>query len=628
MLTTRFGVETVRRSLTPRSEWKPFPRATDRDAWQALLASPLNRERRGFLVGHAEALLGEPWPVLPATTYMEFVRNGNRSRYETPYFKRRRRLGILVLAECWEAQGRFLDEIANGLWAISEEVSWSVPAHARNAPDPLPSADAEMVDLFAAETAMIVARTLYLVGEGLAGISPSLVRRMEKETIRRVIVPVETRDDFGWFSGFNNWTPWICSNVEGAAMHLLDDPDRLAALTFKMMETVDRFIGHYGPDGGCDEGPGYWGVAAGSMLRFLEHLYSRSNGALSIYDEPLVGNMGRFIVDTHLAGPWFTNFADAPARVGLRRDVVYRYGERIGSRLMQDAALLASRGYSAENEVYPVLSTQVNGDLISPILGELFWMPADAVPENVPNDTLNWFPDLQVLVARESPVLGEGLVLAAKGGHNGESHNHNDLGQFILVLDGQPAVVDIGVESYTRKTFSDQRYTIWCIRSSGHNVPLVNGHEQVAGRDRRATAVAMTEEAGVTYLDMNLEGAYPEEAGIASLRRAFAFFRDGGARVTVSDDVLVREGPVEVSVPLFTPWEVEEVAPGILALCAKPRRLLISFDPAVLTATVEDVPIEDERLRSSWGDLLRRITLTAAADGPDVAYRLEFAAEA
>ena len=97
---------------------------------------------------------------------MEFVRNGNRSRYETPYFKRRRRLGILVLAECWEGQGRFLDEIANGLWAISEEVSWSVPAHARNAPDPLPSADAEMVDLFAAQTAMIVARALYLVGEG------------------------------------------------------------------------------------------------------------------------------------------------------------------------------------------------------------------------------------------------------------------------------------------------------------------------------------------------------------------------------------------------------------------------------------------------------------------------------
>lgn len=628
MLTTRYDLDTVRRSLLPLEEWRPFPQAADRDAWQALLASPLNRERRGFLVGQAEAFLGQPWPSLPATTYMEFVRNGNRSRYEQPYFARRRRLGMLVLAECFEAQGRFLDEIANGLWAISEEASWSVPAHARNAPDPLPNADAEMVDLFAAETAMVVAHALYLVGEGLGEISPALVRRLKKETIRRVIEPVETRDDFTWFSGFNNWTPWICSNVEGAAMRLIDDLDRLAALTHKLMATVDRFIGHYGPDGGCDEGPGYWGVAAGAMLRFLEHLYSRTNGALSVYDEPLIGNMGRFIVDTHLAGPWFTNFADAPARIDLRRDVVYRYGERIGSRLMQDAALLSARGYDAANEVYPVLHTRANGDIISPILGELFWMPADAEPQNVPNETLNWFPDLQVLVARESPTLGEGLVLAAKGGHNGESHNHNDLGQFILVLDGQPAIVDIGVETYTRKTFSDERYTIWCIRSSGHNVPLVNGHEQVAGADRRATHVTFSEEDGVTRLGMNLEGAYPEDAGIASIRREFAFCRNGAARVTVSDEVAVREGSTRVTIPLYTPWEVEEVAPGTLALGAAPRRLLVSFDPALLDVTVEDAPIEDARLQSSWGDLLRRITLVAESDDPRVAYRLEFAAEA
>jgi hypothetical protein len=627
MLTTRYDLAAVRRNLMPRDQWRPFPKASEREAWEALLASPLNRERRGLLVGQAEAVLGEPWPALPATTYMEFVRNGNRSRYEGPYFRRRRRLGSLVLAECLEFQGRFLDEIANGLWAISEEVSWSVPAHARNAPDPLPSADAEMVDLFAAETAMVVAETLYLVGDALREISPALVKRLERECIRRVIVPVETRNDFWWFSGGNNWTPWICSNVEGAAMYLLDDPDRLATLTYKMMETVDRFIGNYGPDGGCDEGPGYWGVAAGAMLLFLEELYSRSDGAISIYDDPLIVNMGRFIVDTHLSGPWYTNFADAPARLDLRRDVVYRYGERIGAELMKDAVLLAARDYDPGREVYPVLNQKANGGTLNHMLREMFWIPADAEPKNVPNDVLNWFPDLQVMVARESPVLGQGLVLAAKGGHNGESHNHNDLGNFIVMLDGQPAIIDIGVETYSRKTFSEERYTIWCIRASAHNVPLINGTEQIAGRDRRATAVTFSDDDGVTRLGMNLEGAYPEEAGIAAVRREFTFSRRCGASVTVEDEVTVGCSPLAVQVPLYTPWAVEERQPGLLAIGTTPRSLLLRFDPAVLRAAVEDVSIEDERLRSSWGTLLRRITLSFTADAAHGAYRLEFAAE-
>jgi len=626
MLTERYDLAAVRSSLAPREAWRPFPVASERSAWGGLLSSPLNRERRGLVVGYSQACLGQPWPALPATLYMEYVRNGNRSRYEAPYFERRRRLGYLVFAECMEYQGRFLDEIANGLWAISEEASWSLPAHARNAPDPLPNADVEMVDLFAAETAMVVAEALYLLGDELRALSPALVRRVERECDRRVIRQVETRDDFWWYSGFNNWTPWICSNVEGAALYLVDDADRLARITHKLMATVDRFIRRYGPDGGCDEGPSYWGVAAGAMLLFLEELYSRSGGALTVYDAPLIGNMGRFIVDTHLAGPWYTNFADAPARLTLRREVVYRYGERIGSEQMKDLALLASRGYDPAGEVYPVLNQHTNGGLLTSMLREVFWVSAEARPAGLPSDLLNWYPDLQVLVVRESTVPGQGLVLAAKGGHNGESHNHNDLGQFIVMLDGQPAIIDIGVETYSRKTFSDERYQIWCIRSSGHNVPLVNGVEQVGGPEHRASQVVLADASGTVRLGMNLEGAYPAGSGIDYVRREFTFSRPSPA-ITVADTVRVAEGPLAVQVPLFTPCEVAEREPGLLAIGTRPRALLIRFDPRVLTASIEELPLEDPQLQASWGPLLRRITLALHTQEASAAYRIEFGAE-
>ena len=38
------------------------------------------------------------WPHLPATVYLEFARDGNRSRYEASYFTRRNLLAALALA--------------------------------------------------------------------------------------------------------------------------------------------------------------------------------------------------------------------------------------------------------------------------------------------------------------------------------------------------------------------------------------------------------------------------------------------------------------------------------------------------------------------------------------------------
>ncbi len=608
MLTERYSPSFLAQALLPTADWTPFPPARERAAWEALLAHPLNRARREALVREAESLLGQPWPALPATLYMEFARIGNRVNFETPYFQRRTRLSALVLAETLAHDGRFLDEIANGLWLISEEGSWSLPAHADRLPgDVLPRDDRQSVDLFACETAMVLAEACYLLRAELQAVSPGLLQRVNAEILRRVVEPVETRDDFWWLAGRNNWTPWCASNTLGAALYTLDDPARLTALTMKLMVAVDRFIGTYGPDGGCDEGPGYWAVAAGAMLIFLELLHSRTAGAVDIYAEPLIRNMGRFIVNAHLDGPWFTNFADAGARVSPLRAVTYRFGEWVGDAEMRNLALLGMRGWVSDNPVAPLLTGNVNGGNLIHCLRELCWMPADAEPEETRRALTTWLPDLQMLVARESPRSGEGLVLAAKGGHNDENHNHNDIGQFIVMLDGQPGIIDIGVETYTRQTFSDRRYELWCIRASGHNVPLVNGIEQAAGREHRATDVRLCDDGQLAEFTMNLAAAYPAAAQLTALRRAIRFDR-AAATITVSDQ-LDAEAPVALAIPLHAVQPVVEIAPGCLAIATAPRRLLLEFDPQQVQAEITPVEITDARLRSAWGDRLYRITL-------------------
>ena len=70
------------------------------------------------------------------------------------------------------------------------------------------------------------------------------------------------------------------------------------------------------------------------------------------------------------------------------------------------------------------------------------------------------------------------FALAVKAGDNNDNHNHNDTGSLTLYKNGQPALADIGVESYTGKTFSAQRYEIWTMQSGYHNLPTLDHHRR------------------------------------------------------------------------------------------------------------------------------------------------------
>ncbi|MCX7934417.1 MAG: heparinase, partial [Planctomycetota bacterium] len=194
--------------------YHPFPTIAERRAWQAL--APSLRRR---LIAEAEKTRRSAWPLLPASLYLDFTRTGGREAYQKPYFERRQRLLRLALAECAENRGRFLEEIADGIWLISEESSWCLPAHvgAQKAGSGLPDVQEPILDLFAAETGGLLAWLDYLLAERLDRVSPLLRPRLRLEIDRRVLTPFLQRDDFWWMGlkgqHVNNWNPWIISNV-------------------------------------------------------------------------------------------------------------------------------------------------------------------------------------------------------------------------------------------------------------------------------------------------------------------------------------------------------------------------------------------------------------------------------
>lgn len=94
-------------------DYRPFPPAKERTAWQGL---PLRAKQRFLQAG--EAALQTPIAPLPLSLWLDFTHTGRRTPWETAYFSRRARLCALVSAECVEHTGRFLDEIADTVWAI------------------------------------------------------------------------------------------------------------------------------------------------------------------------------------------------------------------------------------------------------------------------------------------------------------------------------------------------------------------------------------------------------------------------------------------------------------------------------------------------------------------------------
>ena len=185
MLAQRYTRDQVRAALA--ASWTPYPTAADRAAWEALPA-PL----RQAYIDAGDTALDYPWPSLPATLFLGVARTGNRNDYETANFERRAMLGGLVLAECMTGDGRYLDQIANGVWLVCEESYWGVPAHLhlQRAGHGLPDTAEPSVDLFAAETASLLAWTDYLLGPQLATVSPLIGPRIHREITHRILDPL------------------------------------------------------------------------------------------------------------------------------------------------------------------------------------------------------------------------------------------------------------------------------------------------------------------------------------------------------------------------------------------------------------------------------------------------------
>lgn len=608
--------------LLPLNTFEPFPRATNRKAWNQLQASQLGKERLHFLQKSASQYINEGWAPLSLEQWEAYQKNGDRQSYEQAFFQRRQKLAILVLAECFQHEGFYLNHIIEGLNLICEEPHWNVPAQADRRWDiNIPCDPNRVLALFSCETAAVLAESLYLLEDAFSKQAPELIQKIESNIVERIIEPAEKDiHTYYWSDGRNNWAPWCVSNILGAAMTVIKDKVRLETLINKsLLPVIQNFIDRYPADGACDEGPNYWSAGAGMMLLFFEHLNTLT-GSEDIYKDPFIKSMAEFAANAHMTDSWVLNFADSRPSYSLRPALAYRFAERTQSQPLKTVVQHCMRNWSPKNNITPPFSTNIcGGDLIY-MLRELFWVPETEEIKPIVKNEVIWYPHTQILISRESTIADKGFILAAKGGHNGENHNHNDIGHFVLYRDGQPFIVDMGVGSYTAKTFSEQRYEILTMRSIAHNIPTINNIEQSAGSEFMASEVKFNETKGKRLLSMNLEKAYSKKCNIETLQRTFCHKQ---GHISVSDTYKLT-APSSVEINLYTPAVAEKRESHII-LKNEGVEVRMHMSGTPLQIQIAEEELADSRLKSNWErESLTRITLKGSVSPNTPFYTLSF----
>jgi Heparinase II/III-like protein len=616
LLSTTYSETFLGSHLVSPGAWHPYPKWSERAAWEAVPA-----DLHAVIVARAEADQKAGWKSLLATTFLDYTRNGNRSRYEADSFGRRDMLQHLILAECLEGKGRFTDAIANGVWLICEETYWGAPAHlgGQRAGAGLPDVNDPIIELFSAETAQLLAWTNYLLGPQLDQVSPLVNRRIRIEVERKVLKLARERIDFTWMGlggpkqehRLNNWNPWINSNLLVANLILEDDHRLRIAETARIARSADAYLNDYWPDAADEEGPSYYSHSVMSWFSLVWTLESATGNATRIFANPFMDAMGRFILNTHIAGDDYVAYSDAHRRSAPSGDVLYRVG-----KALHDDELQAFGAFCAQKSGW-----NAQGAGLESALNESLSILSRALPAVLDAEEVRgarkqdvlvrdaWYPDFGLMTAREKAGSAEGVYVAVLASNNGRSHSHNDTGNFVIYLDGQPVTIDVGVEAYTAQTFSSDRYSIWTMQSAYHNLPTVGGVMQQDGAEFEATNRKYETNDRHATVSFDIAKAYPKEAGIKKWVRTVTLDRKSDIVAVTEEFDLERAVPVSFTV--MTPRIATTGDRSVTLKLAEGsgRTCSIMFDPAQLAPKIEPIPLTDAGLRESWGAQIYRVLL-------------------
>ena len=100
------------------------------------------------VVQKADEAITKTYAILTTSDYMLFNENGNRSKYERPYFERRNDCSYVSVAYWLTEDEKYVKLLIDLIFMICDEFTWCLPAHTHLEKNPSVEWMITHIDLF------------------------------------------------------------------------------------------------------------------------------------------------------------------------------------------------------------------------------------------------------------------------------------------------------------------------------------------------------------------------------------------------------------------------------------------------------------------------------------------------
>lgn len=476
----------------------------------------------------ADELSNEKIPVLTEELFSLYETTGNRLKYEDVYFKRRKYLAVYGFLSIIDRRHEDIANLEDVLTDICSEECWALPAHVNRRDN---SDWFLTVDLFAAETAQALSEIISILNEELSLNVKELVSLNVK---RRVLEPFyNSKAPYDtWEYSTHNWCAVCAGSIGSASIYLMrDQPEYLNQCLKRICNSLVYYVKGFSEDGACMEGLSYYTYGMTYFVGFAAQAYEYSKGAIDFlfinsFTEKNYSkekelqirkyrNMTKFQQKCYFNSGRTISFSDGDSRdrfkVGLTSYLAMNF-PGVNLPNLKCAAMFDTdtcfrwmavyRDYIWTLNYTNMLKNEELKTDLNPISGQIV------------------LPYAEWSICQGNHEIG----MAAKGGHNNEPHNHNDVGSFLYLIGEDMLLSDLGAGEYTKTYFSELRYEILCNSSFGHNVPIINGQGQLAGENYVCDKFE-TDGKGKTVI--SFVNAY-QAGSLSSLVRSLYFDKESG----------------------------------------------------------------------------------------------------
>lgn len=524
----------------------------------------INEKLINEIESYVESILDGDVPQISYSSYLKFFESGIRKDFEEEYFKKRKQLTALALYLQWSNSQKALDYFKELLWSISNEFSWCLGAHLHFDDIGFIGESNKIIDLFSAETAETLSEIIIIHKDKL---DKMLIKHIKNQIKERVLNPF-INEKWEWEEATHNWSA-VCAGCIGITALILENGERQDEIIRRVEKSLEYYLSGFSNDGVSLEGIGYWTYGLGY------YIYYKSLKNEDIEDNHIEKILAicNFPQAVQISEEVFVPFSDVPPNMSLPSGLISYLYQKYKINL-------------------PIVSQITSFDFDHCYrwahISRNLWWTSDEIFNNNLKDGINLFNESQWFTLRDKDVF-----FAIKGGSNNEPHNHNDLGSFVLAVDGNIILTDLGAGPYTAGYFGKERYTYDNTRSYYHSVPLINGFEQSKTNENCNFGLEDCDKDNINLI-IDITNAY-SKARIESYKRKVKYSYEN--RELIINDTVNSLYKLTVNEGLISYIKPSVIEEGLILWNIKDNEIRLKFDSNNL-----ELKIEEKMVKNHYGN--------------------------